>query len=289
MAMFFIQESSKKNKLNNILNRIVEKNEGDKIILELPMKIEKKLSNKKMKKILNKIEQYRIKTVVLSERLYKIDDLRKSLYSKNIKVLDGKYLFKLLLEDSLYYICSKANTQMEKMEISLLINEASETNKNIIISLANKVRTLNIITDYIEEFRKLEEYLYNEKGIIVKVSNNYKTAMKKTNIIINTDFTEKNINKYVIPNKCIIININENVKIKSKKFNGININDYNIIIPKKYKIKGYNDRQVYESYLINEEYKNARKRIVKDKTQIQNLVGEKGIISNRELEVIRMC
>ena len=285
MALFFIEESKEKNKykfkINNILNKIEEKTYGNRVFLSLPIK-EDKIKEKKIKKIVKQMKKYKIKTTILSESLYNIEFLKNELYSMNISILDGKYLFKLLIEEVIKYICKKSNTNIEKMEISILTNDVTNINNEIIISLAEKVKTLNIITNHIEEFRNIEDYLYNEKGIIIKISNNYKTALQKTNVIVNMDFPEETINKYAIPSKCIIVNINGGIKIKTKKFNGININGYNIIIPPKYKIEGYNDKFIYESNLLGKEYKISRKQILEDKIKIKNLIGEKGIINNKE-------
>lgn len=285
MALFFIEESKEKNKyklkINNLLNKIEEKTDGNRVFLSLPIK-EDKIKEKKVKKIVKQMQKYKIKTAVLSENLYNIEILKNELYSMNINILDGKYLFKLLTEEIIEYICKKTNTNEEKMEISFLINDENNINNEIIISLAEKVKTLNIITNHINEFKETEDYLYNEKGIIIKISNNYKTALQKTNIIINMDFPEETINRYFIPSKSIIVNINGGIKIKTKKFNGININDYNIIIPPKYKIEGYNDKFIYESNVLGKEYEIARKQIIEDKIKIKNLIGEKGVINNKE-------
>ena len=284
MALFFIEESKEKNKyklkIKSILNKIEEKNEEDKMFLCLP--INNKIKDKKIKKLVEQLEKYKIKTAVLSEELYNIEVLKNNLYAKNINILDGKYLFKLLTEEIINYLCTKIKRNTEKIELSVLTNDASSINKQIIIDSAKKVKTLNIITNHMNEFRELEDYLYNEKGIIVKVSNNCKTALQKTDIILNIDFPEETVNKYFLPNKSIIVNINGEVKIKTKKFNGININNYNIIIPERYKINGYNNKFAYESYLFNKDYKIAKKQILEDKIQIQNLIGEKGKINNRE-------
>lgn len=296
MTLFFIQESKEQNrckyKINSILNKIEEKIDGNKIFLTLPIKIvgahdcapkkAKEIKPKKIKKLINELEKYNIKTAILSEQLYSIEPLKNELYAKNVNLLDGRYLFKLLTENVIKYICGKSITNIEEIEISILTNDRSNINEQIIKELAEKVKTLNIITNHIDEFKKLEDYLYNEKGIIIKLSNNYKTALQKTNIIINMDLPEEIINKYVIPNKCIIVNFNGEIKIKYKKFNGININNYNILIPGKCKIQGYSDKLIYESILLNKEYKEAKKQILKDKILIQNLIGEKGIINNKE-------
>lgn len=290
MALFFIEESRERNRyklrINNILNKIEEETDGNKIFLRLPIKSNVKIKDKKIKKLIKRLEEYKMKTAVLSKELYSNIKLKNHLYSKNINILDGKYLFKLLTEEIISYICKKSNMEIEKTEISILTNDVCYINKEIIIELAQKVKTLNIVTNHIEEFKNLEDYLYNEKGIIIKLSNNYKTALSKTNIIINIDFPEEAINKYSIPNKSIIVNMNGGIKIKSKKFNGININDYNIIIPEKYKIEGYDDKFIYESMLLNSEYKKAIEQILEDKIKIKDLIGEKGVVNNREFDAI---
>lgn len=286
MTLFYIQESKEDNrfkcKINNMLNKIEDKENENKIFLTLP--IRKDTKPRKIKTIANKIEKYKIKTAILSDELYDVEQLKNELYARNINILDGKYIFKILIEDIINYIYKKSKREIEKTEVSILTNEISHTNQEIIIELAQKIKTLNIITNHIDEFKNLEDYLYNEKGIIIKVSNNYKIALQKTDIILNLDFPEETINKYSIPNKSIIININGEIKIKSKKFNGINTNSYTAKIPNKYKIEGFYDECVYESYIWGKEYDLARKQILDDKIRIKNLIGEKGIINSREFD-----
>lgn len=290
MTLFFIEESKEKNKyklkINNILNKIQEKADGNKIFLSLPIRKDK-IKEKKIKKLVKQMREYKIKTVVLSENLFKIETLKNELYSMNINILDGKYLFKLLTEEVIKYICKKTKTNIEEMEISILTNDANNTNNEMIINLAEKVKMLNIITNHISEFENMEDYLFKEKGIVIKISNNYKTALKKTNIIINIDFTEEDINKYSLPSKCVIVNLNNEIKIKTKKFNGINIIDYNITIPPKYKIEGYDDKVVYESNMLGKRYEVAKKQIQEDKIKIKNLTGKNGIINNKEFYITK--
>lgn len=287
MTLFFIEESKEKNKcklkINNILNKIQEQKDGNKVFLSLPIKSEK-IKEKKIKRLVKQMQKYRIKTVVLSDNLFNIETLKNELYSININILDGKYLFKLLTEEVIKYICKKTKTDIEKMEISILTNDVNNTNNVIIIGLAEKVKMLNIITNHVSEFKTMEEYLLDEKGIVIKISNNYKTALKKTNIIINIDFVEEDINKYSLPSKCVIVNLNREIKIKTKKFNGINIIDYNIIIPPKYKIEGYNNKFVYESNMLEKGYEVAKKQIQEDKIKIKNLIGKNGVINSKEFD-----
>lgn len=288
MSLFLIDESKEKSKyklkINSMLKKIEEKTDANKVFLTLPIKSDSKIKDKKLKKIVKKLENYKIRTAILSDDLYNMEALKNELYSMNVNILDGKYLFKILTEEVVDYLCKKTKIVIEKTEISILTNEASNINKEIIIELAEKVKTVSIITNHIDEFKNLEDYLYNEKGIIIKLSNNYKTALLKTRIIINMDFPEDIINKYSIPSKCIIVNMNGGIKIKSKKFNGINVNDYNIVIPKKYKIEGFNNKFIYESYILNKEYKTAKQQILEDKIKIKNLIGKKGVINNKEFD-----
>lgn len=223
-----------------------------------------------------------IKTVVLSKSLNRIEILKQELNLNNIHILDGKYLFKTLVEEVIRYICIRTHKYIETMELSILINENSNINKQIILNLVQKVKRLNIITNKTNQFQDIEDYLYNEMGIMIKISNNKKIDLLKSDIIINLDFNEAEINKYTLPNKCVILNTKEDIKIKSKKFNGINVNNFNIIMPEEYQIEGFNDNAVYERYIFGKQYNIAIKQIKTDKIKISNLIGEKGVINNLE-------
>lgn len=283
MTFFFIEQSNEKNKfklmINNIFNKVETEKKDDRILLRLPLKETIQLKEKQIKKIKKQIQQYNVKNVILSENLYNLKD---ELCTMNINILNGTVLFKILLDEIIKYICTKINNKMEKINIAVLTNDGSSINKEIIICLAEKVKTINIVTNKKDEFSFIEDLLYKDKGIIVRISNNYRTSLNKTDVIINMDFPENMISKYYIPSKCIIININGGVKIRTKKFSGININGYNIVIPEKYKVTGYNDKYVYESNIIDKEYKLAKRQLLDDNIKIKNLLGEKGVIDNIE-------
>lgn len=286
MAVFFIQEAKEENsiklKLKNILNKI----ELNGKFITLP--INKKVSIKKAVKLACKLEENNVRNVVLSKYLNNIQELKNEIHSNNINILEGRFLFKLLIKEIIEYICKKTGKKQEDLEISFLTNDANNINKQIILEMSKKVKRLNIITNHINEFKDVEDYLYNEMGIMIKISNNPKTDLLKTNIVINMDFMEDVINKYNLPKQGVIINIDRNIKIKSKKFNGINVNNYNIQMPVKYKIDGFYNECVYESNIWGLDYKNARKQILDDKIMVKYLIGEKGEIDKREfLENIR--
>lgn len=166
----------------------------------------------------------------------------------------------------------------------MLVNDFTDINKEIIMHIAKKVKTLNIITNHINKCKKLEEYLYNEFGIILNVSNNKRKSLLKSEIIINLDFTEELVNKYTIYEKAIVININDKIDIYSKRFNGININYYKITLPDKYKIEDFQNEILYESLIYaKNNYAEIIKMIEGDKICIDKLIGNNGIIREKEI------
>ena len=84
--------------------------------------------------------------------------------------------------------------------------------------VAQNIKRVNIVTNHINKFKKMEEYLYNELGIILNISNNKSKSLLNSELIINIDFPQELINKYEIYNKAILINILNSVEIKAKKF-----------------------------------------------------------------------
>ena len=286
MKAYFIQESKQCNKyrffLDKMFSKIRVKEIEGKTILELPMKKDTKLSNKKARKIVESLLKYNVKMVAISRELKDNEILKSELYSNNIKIIDGKYLFRLLMEQSIKYICTKSKRKLEDTSISILTNDYNKLNEMMILKLARETKTLNIITNHIDKFENLEEYLYNEQGIVIRLSNNKKVALLKSNIIINLDFPKEAVNEYLLPNKCVIVNAGNNVKIESKRFNGINVKDYIISIPEKYKMKNFEDKIVYENIILNMSKEAAEKQILEDKIQIKKLIGEKGIINEKE-------
>ena len=171
-------------------------------------------------------------------------------------------------------------------EISLLVNDFTELNEDIIIHIAKNIKTLNIVTNHIDRCKKLEEYLYNEFGIMLNVSNNTRRSLLKAEIIINIDFPEESINKYRIFDNAIIMNVNEKINIKRKRFNGININYYKIQIPNEYKLKEFKDEIIYESLIYRKKYKYINEKIIKDKIKINKLIGNNGIITKNEIKTV---
>lgn len=273
-------------KIKCFFNIIGIEKTGNKTIYNLPIYENKNISKfrikKLLKKVVNNLEKDEASNVVLSKYLHTIKDLKGSLYSENLNILDGRYLFKCLSYEIIEYILKRQNRYIELSEISILINDFSNINRNLIIDIAKDIKRLKIITNNIDKCKDIENYLYNEFGILINISNNKKTSLLSSQIILNFDFPEEILNQYKIYDKAIIVNFLERILIKNKKFNGININYLKINIPKKYRIEGFKNEEIYESIIYKRDFYTIKKITTKDKIKIIRLIGNNGVIRERE-------
>lgn len=280
--MYYVQESDKPKILYKIFN-IVELIE-DKIIL--PIAKDEKIDNKKAKILALKtkkiLEKTGCKKICVSKKIKEQTEYINDLRIFNIEIIEGKWLFSILINKILDYITNKDKIKKSDTTISILINKLDkdyiyEHIKNII----KEYKTVNIITNNTSKFKKLEEEIYQKDGIMINISNNKKKSLVRSKIILNIDFSNELINQYNLPENSIIININNKVKIAKKRFNGININDYEI----KYlnidefdydKYSLYEQKDIYESQIYqNQPFEYIKRKIERDKVEIAYLQGNK--------------
>ena len=267
-------------KIKKIFNIVEFSEDNGKTTITLPLFKSNKIRNKKIikiaKRINKKLYDNNIENVVLSNYLEENEILKQKLYCQNINILDGRYLFYLLIPEIIEYILKRQKVKLQNGEVTLLINDFTQNNAKIITYIAQNVKRVNIVTNHSNKFKKIEDYLYNELGVILNITNNKSKSLSNANIIINIDFPEE------INSNAIIVNIFNEIKIRAKKFNGININYYKACIPKEYQIDGFQNNLVYESSIYKCSYENARKDIIANKIRIKKLVGINGDISENE-------
>lgn len=273
-------------KIKKLFNIVEFSEDKGKTTIILPLFKSNIIKDKKIikiaKKINRKLYDNNIENVVLSNYLEENEILKQKLYCQNINILDGRYLFYLLIPEIVDYILKRQKKKLENGEITLLINDFTENNARIITYIAQSVKRVNIVTNHSNKFKKLEEYLYNELGIILNITNNKNKSLANAGLIINIDFPEEIMNKYEINSNAIIVNIFNEIKIRAKRFNGVNINYYKAYIPKKYKMEEFKDNLIYESSIYKYNYENARKDIITNKIKIKKLIGINGDISENE-------
>lgn len=110
------------------------------------------------KKCINNIERtvniYNVKFIILSKKIKELEEIRNICTHNNVKILDGKYLLKIMLADVLEHILNTRNEKLETQNIHIVINQNSEININLLEYISGRVKSVNIVTKQIRNFRK---------------------------------------------------------------------------------------------------------------------------------------
>ncbi len=273
--MYYIKETDKPSKIAEWLH--IVKLENDTIILPITKtSLDEKTAYKlaiKTKTILDKTNS---KKLVLSKQVKQQENYVNYLYSYNYEVVDGRWLFQMLLFDVLEYVIKKLKIKEEEIKIGILVNDISELAIYTIEKLVMEYKYVKIVTNHIDRFKNIEEKISKEQGIFINVGNNKRKILSKTNIILNLDFPTEMINRYTIDSTATIINFKGNVKIKNKRFNGLNINDYEIDWKTNPHLEQFEAKDIYEATQYkNQPIEEILKRIKRDNVNIQYLKGIK--------------
>ena len=276
--MYYIKEVDKPSKFAEFFH--IVKLENDMITLPITeTSLDEKTAYKlaiKTKTILDKTNS---KKLVLSKQVKQQEAYTNYLYSYNYEIVDGRWLFQMLLFDVLEYIIKKLKIKEEEIKIGILVNDISDLAIYAIEKLVTKYKYVKIVTNHINHFKNIEEKISEEQGIFINVGNNKRKILSKTNIILNLDFPTELINRYTIYNTATIINFKGNVKIKDKRFNGLNINDYEIDWKTNPHLKKFEAKDIYEAIQHkNQPIEETLKKIKRDNVMIQYLKGVKTII-----------
>ena len=279
--MFYIEKNDKLNLLAKILNII----ELDDNVLKLPIVDEKEYGEKEMRRLAKRT--YKIisnnsnsKKIVLSKDIYSLDILINYLNSYGLEISDGRWLFRILIPEVVYYLLEKnlIGSSINDLRLSFLINDLSDMEIENIKILSKKIKSINIVTNHVEKFRRIVKELSDKEGIIIPIINNKRKSLVKSDIIINIDFPSELINKYNISDDAVIINARGKIKINKKRFNGLVIYDYDLdyrydkkeeqSLNDKYYLKDIYESEIYKKQPIKE----IRTILKKDKVVINKLV-----------------
>ena len=274
--MFYIEKNDKPNIIERQF-KIIKKKENT-IYLPITEKTTEKQIEKIAKRTTKIIQKHsKSKKVILSKEMKKEQLYTNWLNINQIQISDGAFLFELLIPQIIEYIINKKNFEA-KSEISVLVNDITDIELENIKELSRKYKNINIITNHIEKFKKIENELNRREGIILAITNNKKRSLAKSQIIVNIDFPDELINKYNIKEDAIIINVKQKVKINKKRFNGTCINDYEVDYKKELKEDERNKnnkyclKDIYESELYRKQrVKNLKEKIRKDKVTIKKV------------------
>lgn len=281
--MYYIQEADKPNFIFKIFN-IIQLRE-DKIILPIG---EEKISSRKAQKLAKKTKKILDKTIskriVISEKIQKQEEYINFLHSYPFEIIEGRWLFEVLTCKVLNYVLEKKEIKKEETQISILVNDLTENMLSNIRKIAKEYKRVNIVTNHIGKFKRIEKQILEQDGIMITVGNNKRKGLSKSKLILNVDFPSELINQYNIYENAIIINIRGNVKINKKRFNGIAINHYEIVFKNLEefdydKNKKYKACKIYEAQINKKQpFEEIIKQVEKDKVKITQLIGMNTIL-----------
>lgn len=272
--MYYICEADKPSKIAEFFN--IVKLDNNQIILPLDKtSFDEKTSYKlaiKTKTILAKTNS---KKLVLSKKIKEQTSFVNYLYSYNYEIVDGKWLFQILIFDVLEYVIKKLKIKKDDIKLGVLVNDISDLAIYAIVELVKEYKNVKIVTNHINSFKNIEEKISEKYGILISVGNNKRKVLSKTNIILNLDFPTELINRFKINSESTIINFKGNVKIKDKRFNGLNINDYEIDWKEQVNTDKFYTKDLYEAI----EYKNQPieeilRKLKRDNIKIKKLIAQ---------------
>ena len=231
-------------------------------------------------KLLKQLKKDNIKNIVISKKDKQNKEFINNIYSNNMNILDGKILFKHLIPQIVEYLSEVLETNIEDIEITILVNDYSRINLYYINKLISNTKRINIITNNVKKFKSFADSLYTKEAITVPVMNNRNKSLINKKHIINIDFTEEQLKKYKVNRNATIINIENNIKDINKTFTGISINDYELNIKKQE--NDFELNEIYESYIIGKKIEEIQRKLHEDNIKIINFIGKRGIINVNE-------
>ncbi len=276
--MYYICETDKPSKIAEFFS--IVKLDNNHIILPIAKtNIDEKTSYKlaiKTKTILDKTNS---KKIVLSKKIKEQTTYVNYLYSYNYEIVDGKWLFQVLIFDILEYVIKKLKIKKDDIKLGILVNDISDLAIYAIVELVKKYKNVKIVTNHINSFKNIEEKISEKYGILISVGNNKRKVLSKTNIILNLDFPTELINRFKINSESTIINFKGNVKIKDKRFNGLNINDYEIDWEEQVNPDKFYTKDLYEAIQYkNQPIEETLRKLKRDNIKIKKLIAQNSII-----------
>lgn len=234
--------------------------------------------NKRIARKLEKIFQIDVtQRVCVCEPLMKNDAFLNFLKEKHIQVMNGRWLFSFLIDDIAKWICHQSNLIAEEEKVALLMNEPNDFGLETIKRLSNHFKNISIVTNKIKMFERIEKEIYEEKGLVLTVTNNLKKACVDSKIVFNIDFKEKQFSKIRFLPNGYVVNVERKMEIEQSNFNGKNIDFFTINLPTKYRkiykrLHRFHSSILYESLIYKKtSFQNIWKEIANDKIEIIGL------------------
>ncbi len=281
-------------------------------VFKIPTNKKEKRMRIIIRNLQKQIEKRRIDTIVFSNNIINSKfylDMEQEFLKEGKKILNGRKLMLEMNYEIFEYILNLQNTTMNRQDIFFLIKKDNSLDLQFLSRFIENCKTVNIVTNDIDRFKKIQERLYEKENILISVSNNKSKSLKKAKYIFNINMEQNDIEKFKKNRDAIIVNFKDNIKCENKSFDGINVNYIQIYFPDEYKeqfeqidkLDEFDKARLYESILVRkiEEEKNRnlmlsksqlQKRktmaidiITKDGIKIIGLIGNNGKIEEKEI------
>lgn len=282
-------------------------------VFKVPIYKKEKQVKRLVANLIQKFQKLKIDTITFSEKILSdypefYEMMEQALIEDKENILDGKKLMSYMNFEIFEYILNLQKVDIKQQDIYFLIKKDQSLDLQFLSKFIENCKTVNIVTNDIDRFKKIQENLYEKENILISVSNNKNKSLKRAKYIFNINMAKSDIEKFKINREAIIVNFKDNIKYNSNTFNGININYFQIDIPDEYierfepigGIEEFDQAKLYESILMRkieiEKKKNTilskrelvkRKNIVtdlikEDKIKIMGLIGNNGRIDEDE-------
>lgn len=244
----------------NIMQEIVYRRKKIIIIYKEKNK-NKKIIEKKINKVLIKENK-----IILSKAILKLlKNSKLSSINEYIKLIENrKEDFEQMLDYIIEFVLSSRDKKIEESNIYVLIKKYNSTYNEKIISMSEKCKSINIVTEDIKAYQKIEEKLVDYITNIT-VSNNKRKSLSNAKYIINIDYTNEELTKYNVNRNAIIFNISHNKISEIRGFEGNIINNVKVIEKDKSLSKSIDRRFGY---------------IYDNNIEVVDIIGNKGSIKN---------
>lgn len=246
----------------NIMQEIVYRRKKIIIIYKEKNK-NKKIIEKKINKVLIKENKNKI---ILSKAILKLlKNSKLSSINEYIKLIENrKEDFEQMIDYIIEFVLSSRDKKIEESNIYVLIKKYNSTYNEKIISMSEKCKSINIVTEDMKAYQKIEEKLVDYITNIT-VSNNKRKSLSNAKYIINIDYTNEELTKYNVNRNAIIFNISHNKISEIRGFEGNIINNVKVIEKDKSLSKSIDRRFGY---------------IYDNNIEVEDIIGNKGSIKN---------
>lgn len=243
----------------------------------------------KNKKYLNINKKY-IDEKVLKKMLKKCKiEEAQFVYSNNIKLSENlkenKYTGKIVLRNMIIPLLEhfEKNLNIDFRFENIFLTVDNDKNKNIIVDLGNRCKSISLVTDNIRKLYRLDSKLNKDDNIIVSVSSNRRKALQRARIVVNFDYDETFFENFNINRNCIIINLSNNVLTLKNSFQGSIIEKLEIDYINKYEnfinIDNFDKTILYETFIYDENYDSAKEIMMFDNCRIKKVLGMRNEIN----------